>query len=574
MKTLRIVIVCIAMFCSNIATAQSFSWMNSTGGTLDDLSGKVVRGTKNFYLYGNFEGDATITNTQSGTPIQLINHGFGTDIFLISVDSLGEVVWAKSFGSNGYDTIMGTIRFNYEDSTILLVGTHTEDFYYGTNPSDFIGLFNGAGQSVAFLKIKENGDIAKVKTTTEFGLGFQYLQDVQERNNDFILSGSFSGNLIFPKKNGSGDTTIIGPPLGNTMQSCVISLDNNFKFNFFTATPQYIYKMEFDSVGNIYGIGSYDWSIGSGPSTTWYLNTSLIKLSPTGDLKFAKQIKTKSTSYAKYSYLNIISDNKISFTTLSSDTTFFDNINLYTSPLCVWNTHPQFEFFSLRLDSLGNMTSIIPYEVGTGMVYGVDFNMNRLRESYFTIPYTGTVSVNGNTYTSNGGTDVLLYAYDANANINWVQSFGSTGNDYCNSITFDNANNPVLHGTFESTITISEGTQKSGNPISISSNGGKDVFYAKINRTENITTMLADNTLYETDIRLFPNPAKDKLYIKATGKKSDYKFEFFDSCGKLLFKSMITTASEINISEYEAGIYFYTISDADKKNTGKVILID
>ena len=103
--------------------AQNFSWINSAGGTLDDLSGKVVRGTKNFYLYGNFEGNVTITNTQSGTPIQLINQGFGTDIFLLSVDSLGSVVWAKSFGSSGYDTTMGTVHFNYADSTILLVGT-------------------------------------------------------------------------------------------------------------------------------------------------------------------------------------------------------------------------------------------------------------------------------------------------------------------------------------------------------------------------------------------------------------------------------------------------------------------
>lgn len=569
MKFVKVIIVCFVVFCSNVITAQNFSWMNSAGGTYDDLSGKVIRGTDNFYLYGNFEGNVTITNTQSGTPIQLVNHGWGTDIFLMSVDSLGNVVWAKSFGSDGYDTTMGTVHFNYADSTILLVGTHTADFYYGPNSTDFVSLFNGAGQSVAFLKIKENGDVVKVKTTTEFGLGFQYLNDVQERDSTFYLSGSFSGDLTFPKKNGSGDTTILGPPLGSGMQACVISLDNNFKFNFITMTPQYIYKMEFDSIGNIYGIGSYEWNLNS----NWYLNTSLIKLSPNGVLKFAKPIKTKSTSYAKYSYLNIISNNNISFTTHSSDTTLFDNINLYTSPLCVWNTHPQFEYFSLRLDSLGNMTNIIPYEVGTDMVYGVDFNMNALGESYFTIPYTGTVSVNSNTYTSNGGSDVLLYAFDVNANINWVQSFGSTGNDYCNSITFDDGNNPVLHGTFESSITVTQKGSKKSTPISINSNGGKDVFYAKINRTLVVPTSLT-TVSNSNSINVYPSPASNKLYVKINDFDNTYALDIFNSVGQLVIhQSTNSDITEIDISICESGIYTYKVYSKNFNECGKILIL-
>jgi hypothetical protein len=567
MKTLKIGIVCFIIFCSNIAAAQNFSWMNSAGGSFDDLSGKVIRGTSNFYLYGNFEGNVTLNNTQSGTPIQLINQGFGTDIFLLSVDSLGSVVWAKSFGSSGYDTTMGTVHFNYADSTILLVGTHTDDFHYGPGSTDFLSLFNGAGQSVAFLKIKENGNVVKAKTSTEFGLGFQFMTDVQQNDTSFILSGSFGGNINIPKKNGSGDTTIAGLP----NQGCVISLDHDFKFNFLTFTPQYIYKMELDSIGNIYGVGSYEWSSNS----NWYLNTSLIKLSPNGILKFAKVIKTKSTAYAKYSYLNIISNNNISFTTHSSDTTLFDNINLYTSPLCVWNTHPQFEYFSLRMDSLGNMTNIIPYEVGTGMLNGVDFNMNKLGESYFTIPFTGTVSANSNTYTSNGGTDVLLYALDVNANFNWVQSFGSVGEDYCNSITFDNNNNPVLHGTFESTISIGQNARTASGPINITSNGGKDVFYAKINRTAEIPTSISKNNLgNDLPISVFPNPSSSKLYIKIKDNNVKYQFELFNTLGQRSFEKTVDSGlNEIDVSKLESGIYSYKIYNENYKANGKLVVV-
>lgn len=572
MKFKKIIIVWFVMFSIHEGLAQNFSWMNSAGGTSDDLSGKVVRGTKNFYLYGIFEGNMTITNTQSGTPIQLVNKGWGSDIYLISVDSLGEVVWAKSFGSTGYDSTMGSVRFNYADSTLLLVSTHTSDFYYGPNPTDFVSLFNGAGQSVAFLKIKENGDAIKVKTTTEFGVGFQYLNDVQERDHKFYLSGMFSGDLTFSKNNGSGDTTIIGPPFGSQGVACVISLDNNFKFNFITMTPQYIFKMEFDSIGNIYGIGSYDWSVDSLSTSAWYLNTSLIKLSPNGNLKFSKLIKTKSISYGKYSFLNIISNNNISFTTHSSDTTLFNNINLYTSPLCVWNTHPQFEYFSMRLDSLGNMTKLIPYEVGTSIVYGVDFNMNALGETYFTIPYTGTISVNSNTYTSNGGTDVLLYAFGVNANINWVQAFGSTGNDYCNSITFDDVNNPVLHGTFESSITVAQKGFKKSSPISINSNGGKDVFYAKINRT--VVAPASLNALLNSNIiNVYPSPASNKLFIKINDELDKYTLDIFNCLGQLvLHQPSNSNITEIDVSIFESGIYTYKIYNNNFNQCDKILI--
>jgi hypothetical protein len=564
MKFLKIVIVSFVLFLYSNITAQNFSWMNSAGGTYDDLSGKVVRGTKNFYLYGNFMGNVTLTNTQSGTPIQLINHGWGTDIFLISVDSLGKVIWGKSFGSSGYDTTMGTIRFNLADSTLMLVGTHTSDFYYGSGPSDYVGLFNGAGQSVALLRIKENGNVVKVKTSTEFGLGFQFMTDVQQNDTSIILSGSFSGDINIPKKNGNGDTTIAALP----DYGCVISLDHDFKFNFLTFTPQYIYKMELDSLGNIYGIGSYEWN--DGP--TWYLNSSLIKLSPTGDLKFAKKIKTKSFSYAKYSYLNIISNNNISFTTHSSDTTFFANVNLYTSPLAVWTAHPQFEFFTLRLDSLGDLVDLIPYEVGTTMVDGVDFNMNGLGESYFTIPYFGTISVNSNTYTSNGSTDVLLYSFDINANINWVQSFGSTGTDYCNSITFDNANNPVLHGTFQSSITVTQTGSKKSSPISISSNGGKDVFYAKINRTTSILTSINTLNSDATRINVYPIPAADKVYFKIN-TNGKYVLDIFNSMGQLvLHESSGLSICEIDVSGLGSGIYTYKVHSNDINQSGKLLI--
>ncbi len=554
-------------FLSKNSEAQSFSWLNSAGGTSEDLSARVVKGTKNFYLYGTFEGTLDINNTQSGNLIQLVNQSWGSDIFLISADSLGKVVWAKSFGSSGYDSIMGSIRFNKTDSTIMLISTHTSDLHYGASPTDFISLFNGAGQSVAFLKIKENGDVVKAKTSTEFGIGFQYLNDVQQNDSTFFLSGLFSGDLLFSKKNGSGDTTISGIPFGSGMQPCLISLDKNFKFNFYTTTPQRILKIELDSLGNIYGIGD------NADVTYANSNAFLIKYSKKGSFKYIKQLTNPPITFGQYSYLNIISNNNISFTSYSSDTTKFDGINLYTSPLSNWTSHSQNEYFSLRVDSLGNLVKIIPFQLGTTLLNQASLNVNSLGETYFTIPFSGTVTINNTDYVSVGGTDVLLLSYDINGNTNWLQSFGSTGNDYCNSITFDNTNNPILHGTFESSITVSQSGFKANSPLSINSNGGKDVFYAKINRTQVASTSLLSYYTSQNMLKLYPSPASSKLHIAIYDANEKYTLEIFNAMGQLvLAKSINANLSEIDVTSFDSGMYSYKIHNSNMNEFGKIII--
>ena len=63
-------------------------------------------------------------------------------------------------------------------------------------------------------------------------------------------------------------------------------------------------------------------------------------------------------------------------------------------------------------------------------------------------------------------------------------------------------------------------------------------------------------------IKLYPNPANDKLFISASSlNKSDtYKIELYSIIGDKLFEVPVeNTTTEVNLNEYASGIYFVTL---------------
>ncbi len=66
-----------------------------------------VDSNKNVYMLGLFSGSCTIGNTT------LISNG-GNDVYLMKINSSGDFLWAKSFGSSGNDNAEGVTADNYE----------------------------------------------------------------------------------------------------------------------------------------------------------------------------------------------------------------------------------------------------------------------------------------------------------------------------------------------------------------------------------------------------------------------------------------------------------------------------
>ncbi len=90
------------------------------------------------------------------------------------------------------------------------------------------------------------------------------------------------------------------------------------------------------------------------------------------------------------------------------------------------------------------------------------------------------------------------------------------------------------------------------------------VYYKKGDLTSGTPLIVTDtnNVVLEEETEVFPNPAKDILWIKTLNNYLPLVFELIDINGKSLFqKSIVTVSTTINLGSFPAGIYFYRLSD-------------
>ena len=85
---------------------------------------------------------------------------------------------------------------------------------------------------------------------------------------------------------------------------------------------------------------------------------------------------------------------------------------------------------------------------------------------------------------------------------------------------------------------------------------------------EKNSTVTQDNTLSTSDVNkeefaLYPNPAKNELYVKGIDKPTDFTIYFTD--GKLVRKATYQPEKPINISELVPGTYLFKMKDKNVK---------
>lgn len=130
-------------------------------------------------------------------------------------------------------------------------------------------------------------------------------------------------------------------------------------------------------------------------------------------------------------------------------------------------------------------------------------------------------------------------------------------------------------------------------PIKVNGTGGQVAYFALNNTTNNQyfvqsvafsvasvefnyeyqileknSTVTQDNTLSTSDVNkeefaLYPNPAKNELYVKGIDKPTDFTIYFTD--GKLVRKATYQPAKPINISELVPGTYLFKMKDKNVK---------
>lgn len=150
--------------------------------------GVAVDSEDNVYFSGYFNGSVMIDETT------LTSNGLW-DVFLVKLSNDGDILWAKSFGGEGYDIAHGMSinrTSNIEEDIIYLTGWFGADMYI-----DDVLIPNLGGSDIFVAKFNANGDLLECIYSGNEQVNYSY-QISSGQNNSFSIIGSSGGEIELP----------------------------------------------------------------------------------------------------------------------------------------------------------------------------------------------------------------------------------------------------------------------------------------------------------------------------------------------------------------------------------------
>ncbi|MFT3979662.1 MAG: hypothetical protein QM687_04270 [Ferruginibacter sp.] len=173
----------VVLLISSNLSAQNlqWAWSKSYGSTGNETGQKIAVDSRNgVYTFGTFNSSSLNMGSFSFT-----NNG-GIDLFLCKHDTLGNLIWAKSFGSTGDDNA-GCITTD-RSGNIIIVGSFSNSITIGS-----YSFTSGGNKNIFVLKLDNAGNIIWAKHFSSTGETIATAGLTDYDNNIYI-----AGNYILP----------------------------------------------------------------------------------------------------------------------------------------------------------------------------------------------------------------------------------------------------------------------------------------------------------------------------------------------------------------------------------------
>ncbi len=325
--------------------AKSF-WGHSSIGVSDI----TIDALGNLVLVGSFKDSADFDPGPGVFKLQAMSQ---YDAFVLKLDSIGNFIWAKSYGSYLNESAVA-VKVD-SNSNVYTIGSfrQTVDF----DPGPLVSNLTSTQRNVRYIqKLDPNGDFVWVKPLggvpfwfTDFNLEIDHL-------NFLYVAGGFSGQSV-DFDPGAGTSYL--STTGNHSDSYIQKLDTNgylvwvkqFSGNFEVGGS----ALDIDNNGNIYTSGYFNHLVDFDPSQGQHIldgnngDFYIVKLSPSGQLNWVRQIG--GTSYKRSISTKVNSDGLI------YSAGFFQgdiNFNMTADSFIVASEFNSYDLFAFSLDTNGN----------------------------------------------------------------------------------------------------------------------------------------------------------------------------------------------------------------------------
>jgi hypothetical protein len=310
---------------------------------------------------------------------------------------------------------------------------------------------------LAFFTLHANGQyLAEGRYLHQQGTSFTY-GIVTDAEGNIIIGGQVQDNIDFDPGTGDGVLEIIGESDGYV---CKLGPSGQFlwvaRFGGDEAQVEWVQDVVTDAAGNVYGVGyfsglaDFDPGVGVTQLSGGQLDGYLVKLGPTGELIWAKEVGGSGSDGLSGLTLTDTGDIIVSG---------FVDIQAFANDIPLLNTQRGGLVASFQPDGTFNWARILPSSsarnvtdvcVGPdGGIYGVGL-------------FSGTLDLDPgpNTFqvVSAGGDDGFYFKLDAAGEFLWGGRFGGPLEDWCYDMDVNAVGEMFLAGHFRGASTIGNGT--------------------------------------------------------------------------------------------------------------------
>lgn len=561
-------------------SSGSRQWGTYYGGSGDDVGYSCITDAAgNAYLSGYTNSTGTVIATPGAH--QSTYGGGSSDAFLVKFDGFGTRQWGTFYGGSGSD--IGYCCTTDNSSNIFLVGGTASGSGIATAGSHQTIL---AGSSDAFL--------TKLNSQGLRQWGTYYGGGGNESAGYCIADGS--GNLYmtgYTSTTGSGIATAGAYQAfnGGSADTYLVKFDASGARQWGTFyggnLDDISHSCALDNAGNVYVVGETS-SSGSALVTAGAHQTSnaggidgfLVKFNdcsvppnPTGAAISGGCSNKTSTLTATSSGATInwyaTPNSTVVLGTGSAYITPTLSVGTYTYYAEAYSCVPSLTRTAITLTV--NATPTITTNSGT-ICMGNSFTINP----------TGA-----NTYTITGGSSVVSPTTMTSYSVTGTSSFGCIGTNTAvstitvsalPSVSITSTSSLICAGQSSSltasgaiTYTWSSGATTAVIAVTptvttsytvhgVGANGCDN--FSTITQSVTICTAISDEKIVNRILNVFPNPAKDRIYISLNGENKELELTISNSLGQVVYrKNEIELINEIDISELSSGIYFIQLTE-------------
>jgi len=502
----------VVLILTSTAIGQTFEWLKTVPIDYEFNPGMIQYTTctdpeGNIYFFGLQEH------------LIFYNQAMGTQ-FLKKYNPDGELLWEKTITGEG----LATGIYCDNEGGIYLYGQFHSDI-------DFWGEL-----TLYFVDITTNGFLVKIDYTGELDWGIN-LEDLPMESGTISDVTSDNSGLVFACYSTWINSYILK-----------FSTDGDYIGSIDQGDVSLASGVDVDANGNIYAAGGcagFNSSFGgvSYPAPFPY-SSYIVKYNPNGEPQWVKFIEDITCSQIKVKCDN--NGNSYVAGQIFAETTL-DTIVVHGAS---W----VYDFFLTRLNTDGEFQWVLECpEVLTGdaTVGPLQYLSTDIEGNALLAGFTRGIIDWGNGIITNSEDfyyNIIVWNVGPNGEINWVKTAGGEGYDDSHGICTGPEGDVYIAGVAGGTAVFDTITYVTD-----------DFVYPFLAKLDLPAITQVTKTEMQSPIILYPNPASDKIFIRAEGSES---FIIYNSRGEKMKEGAITgKIHQADIDDLDPGIYFILLKD-------------